>query len=80
MSKYHLPTAFPSSSDGKGCLQCWGRRRFHPWVRKTPGEGNGSPLQYSLWRIPRTEPVRLQFMGHKESDMPEQRTLVIPHT
>ena len=20
---------------------------FYPWVRKTPGEGNGNPLQYS---------------------------------
>ena len=23
------------------------RLRFNPWVRKTPGEGNGQPLQYS---------------------------------
>ena len=23
------------------------RRRFDPWVRKTPQEGNGNPLQYS---------------------------------
>ena len=23
------------------------RRKFDSWVRKTPGEGNGNPLQYS---------------------------------
>ena len=23
------------------------RLRFHPWVGKIPGEGNGNPLQYS---------------------------------
>ena len=23
------------------------RRRFDPWVRRSPGEGNGNPLQYS---------------------------------
>ena len=28
------------------CLQCR-RSWFDPWVRKTPGEGNGNPLQYS---------------------------------
>ena len=30
----------------KICLQCR-RPRFHLWVGKTPGEGNGKPLQYS---------------------------------
>ena len=34
--------------------------------------GHGNPLQYSCWRIPRTEePGRLQFMGLQESDMTE---------
>ena len=29
-----------------------------------PGEGNGNPLQYSVWRVPRTEkPGRLQSLG-----------------
>jgi len=27
------------------CPQCK-RPRFDPWVGKTPGEGNGNPLQY----------------------------------
>ena len=30
----------------------------------TSGEGNGTPLQYSCWKIPRTEePGGLQSMG-----------------
>ena len=37
------------------------RRGFDPWVRKVPREGNGNSLQYSYWKIPRTEePGRLQ--------------------
>ena len=36
-----------SSSDGKRiCLQCR-RSGFDPWFGKTPGKGNGNPLQYS---------------------------------
>ena len=37
----------PGGSDGKSvCLQCR-RPGFDSWVGKTPGEGNGNPLQYS---------------------------------
>ena len=33
-------------------------------VGSRSGEGNGNPLQYSCWKIPRTEePGRLQSMG-----------------
>ena len=51
-------------SDGKSvCLQC-GRPGFDPWLGKILGEGNGTPLQYSAWKIPWTEePDRLQSMG-----------------
>ena len=28
------------------------RRKFGHWVRKMPGGGNGSPLQYSCWKDP----------------------------
>ena len=35
-----------------------------PESRRSPGEGNGNPLQYLVWRIPWTEePDRLQSMG-----------------
>ena len=35
---------------------------------RSPGVGNGNPLQYSCLGNPLTEPGRLQSMGHKESD------------
>ena len=35
-----------------------------PGLGRSPGEGNGSPLQYSCLEIPRTEePGRLQSHG-----------------
>ena len=35
-----------------------------PGLGRSPGIGNGKPLQYSLWRIPWTEEVgRLQSTG-----------------
>ena len=40
--------------------------------KRSPGEGNDSPLQYSYCRIPRTEePGGLQSRGHKELDTTE---------
>ena len=43
-----------------------------PGLGRSPGEGNGNPLQYSSWKIPWTEESgRLQSMGSKESDMTE---------
>ena len=45
------------------CLQCR-RPRFNPWGGSCPGEGNGSPLQYSCWKIPwMAEPGRLPSTG-----------------
>ena len=38
--------------------------QFDPWVRKIPGVGNGSPLQYSCLGNPmEEEPGGLQSMG-----------------
>ena len=35
-----------------------------PGLERSPGEGNGNPLQYSCWKIPWMEkPGRLQSMG-----------------
>ena len=39
-----------------------------PGLGRSPGEGNGNPLQYSAWEIPWTEePGRLQSMGLQKS-------------
>ena len=38
-----------------------------PGLGRSPGEGNGYPLQYSCWRIPWTEePGRLGPMGSQK--------------
>ena len=37
-----------------------------PGLGRSPGEGNGNPLQYLDWKIPWTEePGRLQPMGSR---------------
>ena len=41
---------FPGcASDKESACQCRRHKRcgFDPWVRRSPGEGNGNPLQYS---------------------------------
>ena len=38
-----LPRWLSAKDSACQCKRC----RFHPWVRKTPGIGNGNPLQYS---------------------------------
>ena len=46
------PDSFPRGPEGKSiCLQCR-RPGFSPWVRKSPGEGNGNPIQYSCLENP----------------------------
>ena len=43
-----------------------------PRSGRSPGEGNGNPLQYSCLENPWTEELGgLQSMGRKESDMTE---------
>ena len=39
------------------CRRCK-RCRFNPWYGKSPGEGNGNPLQYSCLRHPMEREVR----------------------
>ena len=44
-----------------------------PGLGRSPGEGNGKPLQYSCWKIPWTEePGGLQSMGYRELDTTER--------
>ena len=49
---YPMPGGFPGGASGKelACqYQCRRprRHRFSPWSGRSPGEGNGNPLQYS---------------------------------
>ena len=49
-----------------------------PGSRRSPGEGNGNPLQYSCLENSWTEePGELEFMGWQESDMTEQLNMHI---
>ena len=51
---------FPGGTGGKeATCQCrrHKRRRFHPWVGRSPGEGIGYPLQYS-WASPVAQLVK----------------------
>ena len=54
------------------CLQC-GRPGFDPWVRRSPGEGNDNPLQYSC--LESSMDRGYSSWGCKESDMTEELTL-----
>ena len=65
---------FPGGSVSKESACSAGDLGLIPGSGRTPGEGNGNPLQYSCLEnpIPWTEaPGGLQFMGSQESDMTE---------
>ena len=46
---------FPGASDGKESACNAGNLDLIPGSRRSPGEGNAYPFQYSLWGIPWTE-------------------------
>ena len=55
---------FPGGSGSKASAYNAGDPGSIPMLGKSPGEGNGNPLQYSCLEIPWTEePGRLQSMG-----------------
>ena len=64
---YHCPMhnmSFPGGSDGKASACNAGDPGVIPALGRSPGEGNGNPLQDSCWRIPRMEePGGLQSVG-----------------
>ena len=52
---------FPGGSEGKASACNAADPGSIPGSGRSPGEGNGNPLQYSCWRIPwMEEPGRLQ--------------------
>ena len=55
---------FPGGSDGKVSAYNVGDPASIPGLGRSPGEGNGTPLQYSCLENPMDEgPGRLQSMG-----------------
>ena len=55
---------FPGGSDGKASARNVGDLGLIPGLGRSPGEGNGNPLQYSYLEIPwMEEPRGLQSMG-----------------
>ena len=58
------PAGFPGGSEVKVSASNAGDPGSIPGLGRSPGEGNGNPLQYLAWKIPRTEePGGLQSMG-----------------
>ena len=43
---------FPGVSDGKASVYIVGDPGSIPGLGRSPGGGDGNPLQYSCWRIP----------------------------
>ena len=62
---------FPSGSDDKESACNAGVPGLIPVLGRSPGEGNGYPLQYSCLENSIEEPGELQSVGHKESDITE---------
>ena len=55
---------FPGGSDGKASVYHAGDLGSSRGLGRSPGGGNGNPLQYFAWKIPWTEePGGLQSMG-----------------
>ena len=62
MSFNMIFNAHPGDSDGKASAYNAGDLGSPPGSGRSPGEGNGNPLQYSCLEYP-MEPGRLQSMG-----------------
>ena len=63
-----LLRGFPGGSEGKASACNVGDPGSIPGSARSPGEGNGHPLQYSCLETPRTEePGRLQSMGSQRA-------------
>ena len=63
---------FPGGSDGKASVYNAGDPASIPGLGRSPGEGNGNPLQYSCLENSVGFSGRLQSMGRKESDTTER--------
>ena len=66
--------SFPGGSEGKASACNVGDLGLIPGSGRSPGEGNGNPLQYSCLEIPWMEEPDAGYCpwGHKELDTTEQ--------
>ena len=72
MASIHLVLSLPGGSDCKASAYNAGDLGSIPGWGRSPGEGNGNPLQYFAWKIPWVEElIGYSPWGHKESDMTE---------
>ena len=71
--KYFL-LDFPCGSDGKASAYNVGDLGLIPGLGRSPGEGNGNPLQYSCLENPMNRGAWQVYSpwGRKESDTTEQ--------
>ena len=65
-----LNEGFPGGSDGKASVCNAGDLGSIPGLGRSPGEGNGSPLQYSCLENPMDSGGP---WGHKQSDTTKRR-------
>ena len=72
-----MDLGFPGGSDGKESACNAGDLGLIPGLGRSPGEGNGNPLQYSCLGKSRgrRSPEGYSPWGHKESDMTERLSL-----
>ena len=69
---------FPGGSDGKESACNAGDQGLISGSGRSPGEGNGNPLQYSCLGIPQTkESGGYSPQGHKELDTTEANQRVL---
>ena len=70
---------FPGGSEGKESVCNAGDLGSIPGSGRSPGEGNGNPLQFSCLEKPHRQRSLAGYSpwGHKELDMTEQLTLYI---
>ena len=70
----YLIRIFPGGSDGKASAYNAGDLDSIPRLGRSPGEGNGNPLQYSYLENPMDGGTWLGYSpgGRKESNMADQ--------
>ena len=68
--EFGLNPGFPHSSGGKESACSAGDLGLIPGLGRSPGEGNGNPLQFSCLKNPMDRGTwLLQSMGSQESDV-----------